>query len=80
VNTHSILFQAGPDGVPRSVKPTYVAVTEAADVCERVTAGACAGKPLPRYLQDSQVTVGWLVKRTLSKDRVLRFVTRTTVY
>jgi hypothetical protein len=81
VNTHSVLFQAGPDALaPRAPKPSYLTVADAEDPCERLSAGQCQGKELPRFNQDSLVTAGWLVNRTLRQGRSLRFVTRTTVF
>jgi hypothetical protein len=62
------------------LKPSYLAVADASDDCERLTAAACAGSALPRLRQESLVTAGWLVNRKLLKDAVLRFVTRLTVY
>jgi hypothetical protein len=81
VNSHSILFQAGPDGSgPKNVKPSYLTVADAADDCERLKAGACAGSPLPRLRQDSLATAGWLVNRKLVKDGSVHFLTRITVF
>ncbi len=81
VNTHSILFQAGPDAAsPAALKPTYLAVADAKDDCERLTSGPCQGSSLPRFAQDSLVTSGWLVNRTLAINRSVRFLTRTTIH
>jgi hypothetical protein len=81
VNTHSILFQAGPDAAaPGALKPTYLTVAEAKDDCERLTSGQCQGGQLPRFAEDSLVTSGWLVNKTLAKKRSIRFLTRTTIF
>jgi hypothetical protein len=81
VNTHSVLFQSGPDAAaPNALKPSYLAVADAKDPCERLSAGPCQGGQLPSFEQDSQVTAGWLVNRNLRQGRSLRFLTRSTVY
>jgi hypothetical protein len=81
VNSHSVLFQAGPDLLAaKSTKPTYVTVADAGDDCERLTSAACNGSPLPRLRQDSLVTAGWLVNKKLVKGGTFRFLTRVTVF
>jgi hypothetical protein len=81
VNSHSVLFQAGPDGsAAKSLKPTYLTVADASDDCERLTPGACSGSQLPRLREDSLVTAGWLVNRRLLQDGSVRFLTRITVF
>jgi hypothetical protein len=81
VNNHSILHLTGPDGInPDAWKASYQTAGDPLDPCERQTVGACQQAPLPRLEQDSVVTTGWFVNKTLGKGKFFRFLTRISVF
>lgn len=90
-NSHIAHYQAWPAGAaldalmptvgaaPNALMP-YLTVADTKDPCELLNSGKCQGSPLPRLEQDSLVTSGWLVNRTLGKNKSIRFLTRTTIF